>query len=135
MRRTLIITFAVVVLLGGNRAGHPSQTEPSESVKKLMSLKLDYMKNVMQSIIEQDYASIEHYSFRMAVLIGANDWKVIRTEEYNRHTDEFENAVEKLLDSSKHRDIDESASAYINTMLKCVQCHKYVRQFQLESEK
>ena len=135
MRRILIITFAVVVLLGGTRAGRPLQTEPSEPVKKLMSLKLDYMKNVMQSIIEQDFATIEHYSFRMTVLLGANDWKVIRTEEYNRHTDEFENAVEELRDSSKHRDIDESASAYMKTMLKCVQCHKYVSKFQLEAEK
>ncbi len=129
MRRLVMVSITVVALSGGNTASQSTRTEHSEPVRKLMSLKMDYMQHILRSIVEQDFDSIQHYSFRMSVLLGAADWKVIRTEEYNRHTDEFETAVTELRDSSKHRDIDRSALSYAATILKCVQCHKYVDEF------
>jgi hypothetical protein len=135
MRRLVMVSILLVALWGVARASQTTPTEPSEPVRKLMSLKMDYMQSILQSMIVRDFESTQKYSFRMSVLMGAADWRVIRTEEYNRHTDELENAVAELREASKESDLDRATLAYTAAMLKCVQCHEYVGRFQTESER
>jgi len=116
---TIILSFA---------AGTRSQE--SEPVLKVMDLKLEYTHAVLENIIKEDFKKLEELSFQLVVLTGTEDWKVIRTEEYNRHTADFVRAVDALRDTRGHRDINESTKAYIDMTSSCVRCHKYVRDYQ-----
>jgi hypothetical protein len=124
----LFISSCLVILILGLAAGTRSQE--SEPVLKVMDLKLDYAHKVLESIIKQDFKELEDLSFKLVVLTGTEDWKVIRTEEYNRYTADFVRAVKALREAREHKDINESAKAYIDMTLSCVQCHKYVREYQ-----
>lgn len=126
--RRLFISSCLVILILSLVAGTPSQE--SEPVLKVMSLKLDYTHKVLENIIKEDFKKLEELSFQLVVLTGTEDWKVIRTEEYNRHTADFVRAVNALREARGHKDINESTKAYIDMTLSCVQCHKYVREYQ-----
>ena len=48
---------------------------------------------------------------------------------------DFRRAVEALGQTHKGGDIDSAALAYLDMTLRCVQCHKYVREYQTGSDK
>jgi hypothetical protein len=126
MRRFLTLFFTAVLLSG---LATNTRSQESEPVRKVMNLKLDYVQKILISIIKQEFGKLEDLSFQLVVLTGTEDWKVIRSEEYNRHTAEFVRAVEALRGARVHRDIEESAKAYADMTASCVQCHKYVHEY------
>jgi hypothetical protein len=126
MWRLLIASCSAVFVLGLASSTVSQEIEP---VMKVMALKLDYSQKVLESIVKEEFDELEDLSFRLMVLTGTEDWKVIRTEEYNRHTADFVSAVEAFRKARDHKDIDESTKAYIDMTLSCVQCHKYVHEY------
>jgi hypothetical protein len=126
MWRLLIASCSSVLILS---LASSSGSQENEPVMKVMALKLDYAQKVLKSIVTAEFDELEDLSFRLVVLTGTEDWKVIRTEEYNRHTADFVSAVEALRKARDHKDIDESTKAYIEMTLSCVQCHKYVHEY------
>jgi hypothetical protein len=127
MWRILVSSCVVFLVLGFPTSSRPQESEP---VTTVMHLKLDYAQKVLESVIREDFRALEDLSFKLVVLTGTEDWKVIRTEEYNRHTADFVRAVEALRSTRRQRDINESAKAYIDMTLSCVRCHTYVREYQ-----
>jgi hypothetical protein len=127
MRRIILSSSLAILILG---LATVTGSQESDPVEKVMELKLDYTHKVLENIIKQDFIKLEELSFQLVVLTGTEDWKVIRTEEYNRYTADFVGAVEALKEAREHRDINESAKAYNDMTLSCVQCHKYVREYQ-----
>lgn len=121
-----VVTAAIVLFVCA-----PGSTEgPQEdSVKKLMSLKLEYSQKVLESVVREDFEALADLSFKLSVLTGTADWSVVRTEQYNQHTADFRRAVERLRVAPQDHNIDAAAMAYVNMTLQCVQCHKYVREY------
>lgn len=110
------------------------RSQETEPVRKLMNLKMDYMQQLLESIIKQDFQAINDLAFRLGVLAGTEDWKVIRTEEYSRRSADFRGAVEAFQEASKGANIDDAAPAYAAMTLACVHCHKYVREYRTADE-
>ena len=129
MRRAIFISGLLWLMTSGG-AVKSQETEP---VKKLMSLKLDHARTILESIIKQDFQSLKESSFRLGVLTASAGWKVIPTPEYNQNMADFRRAVEALGETHKGGDIDSAALAYLDMTLRCVQCHKYVREYQMGS--
>jgi hypothetical protein len=127
MWRLLIASCSAVLVFGLASSSGSQEIEP---VTKVMTHKLDYTHEMLESIIKEEFSELEDLSFRLVALTGTEDWKVIRTEAYNRHTADFVDAVEAFRKAHDHKDIDESAQAYIDMTLSCVRCHKYVREYQ-----
>lgn len=130
MRRLLFISSLLLLLTSGGTA-KPQETE---SVKKLMNLKLDSTRTILESIIKQDFEILKDSSFRLGVLTASSDWNVIPTSEYRQNMADFRRAVEALGQTPKGGDIDSAALAYLDMTLRCVQCHKYVREYQTGSD-
>ena len=130
MRRAIVIS-SLLLLMTSDGTVKSQETGP---VKKLMSLKLDHARTILESIIKQDFETLKESSFRLGVLTASSDWLVIPTPEYSQNMADFRRAVEALGETHKGGDIDSAALAYLDMTLRCVQCHKYVRAYQTGSE-
>lgn len=110
--------------------GSTVSSQETEPIKKLMNLKLDSARAILESVIKQDFETLKESSFRLGVLTASSDWNVIPTPEYKQNMADFRRAVEALGETPKGGDIDSAALAYVDMTLRCVQCHKYVRAYQ-----
>ncbi len=130
MRRAIFFSSLLWLMTSGGAV----KSQETETVEKLMSLKLDHARTILESIIKQDFETLKGSSFRLGVLTASAGWKIIPTPEYNENMADFRRAVEALGEAPKRGDIDSAALAYLDMTLRCVQCHKYVREYQTGSE-
>ena len=54
-------------------------------------------------------------------------WQVLQTEDYARQSAEFRHSCDRLRKAARERNLDGAALAWMEVTMKCVQCHKYVR--------
>lgn len=54
-------------------------------------------------------------------------WRVTNDMMYRRYSTEFVQAVEELQKEAEENDIDGASMAWVNVTMKCLKCHKWVR--------
>ena len=116
---TAIVTLALVVARGW--------TAPPNQVGDFMRLKLDHSQKVLEGIVLEDYEMISKNAQKLSLLSQASNWQVLQTEEYLQHSGEFRRAADAVSAAAKEKNIDGATLAYMEMTLKCVNCHKYVR--------
>lgn len=114
-----ILTLALVVARGW--------TAPPNQVGDFMRLKLDHSQKVLEGIVLEDYEEISKNAQKLSLLSQASNWQVLQTEEYLQHSGEFRRAADAVSAAAKEKNIDGATLAYMEMTLKCVNCHKYVR--------
>jgi cytochrome c556 len=86
---------------------------------------------VLEGIAVEDFALVGRHAESMAVLSRAAAWQVLQTPEYLRHSAEFEQASQKLVQSARDKNLDGATLAYVQMALSCVNCHKHVRSVKM----
>jgi cytochrome c556 len=81
----------------------------------------------MEGLALADYDLIARGAHDLALASQASSWEVLQTEDYARQSREFRRACESLRAAAKDRNLDGAALAWMEVTLKCIQCHKYVR--------
>jgi cytochrome c556 len=107
----------------------PAADEPGEpdKVAVFMRAKLGHSQNVLEGLAVEDYELIEKGAHDLALASQASSWQVLQTEDYARHSDEFRRSCNALRAAAKARNLDGAALAWMEVTMKCIQCHKYVR--------
>jgi len=59
---------------------------------------------------------------------AATDAMVMQTAEYRERSNEFRRTVNAITDAARKKNLEAAALAYVDATLKCVSCHKYIRQ-------
>ena len=132
MSRPLVITFALSVIVAATwlvRAQPPVATE-KDGLKVFMQLKLDHSKSVLEGLALEDYDSIAKNAQALSLLSLESTWNVISTQEYLQHSQDFRRAVKKITEAAHEKNVDRATLGYVDLTLRCVECHKYVRQTQ-----
>ncbi len=127
-----LITLAVVVpgvLMSRPplAAQEPSGGDKPNDVSIFMRAKLGHAQLVMEGLALADYDLIARGSHDLALASQASSWEVLQTEDYARQSREFRRACESLRSAAKDKNLDGAALAWMEVTLKCIQCHKYVR--------
>ena len=52
---------------------------------------------------------------------------MLQTEEYLKQSGDFRRAADALTKAAQEKNVDGAALAYLDMTMKCVNCHKYVR--------
>jgi Spy/CpxP family protein refolding chaperone len=134
MKRLSIIGIACSVLLACLLAPLAlSQKADKPDVKDFMRGKLTHMQKVLEGITIEDYDLIRKEANQLSLLSHATEWRVLVTPEYQQHSAEFRRAVQSVVDAAKKKNLDGAALAYVDTTMKCVTCHKYVRSVRMAS--
>ena len=118
--------LAVVVVFARPPAAAEPTVEP-DKVAAFMRAKLGHAQNVLEGLAVEDFDLIERGAQDLALASQASSWQVLQTADYARHSDEFRRSSNALRAAAKARNLDGAALAWMEVTMKCIQCHKYVR--------
>ena len=74
---------------------------------------------------------IAKHSQAISLLCEDELWAVLKTPEYQERSNEFRRSVNTITDAARKKNLEAATLAYVDATLKCVSCHKYVRQTQI----
>jgi hypothetical protein len=92
-----------------------------------MRVKLDHAQQLLAAIALEDYESISRHSQKISLLTEDENWRVLQTIDYRRHSDDFRRASNAVTDAARKKNLDGAVLAYMQMTMHCVQCHKHVR--------
>jgi len=109
---------------GGLTAGEPPRPD---QVAAFMRAKLAHSQDVLEGLAVEDFDLIDKGAQRLSLASEDASWQVLQTEDYARQSAEFRRSCDSLRKAAKARNLDGAALAWMEVTMKCVQCHKYVR--------
>ncbi len=121
-----LVTVAVLAAIGTVPAADGPAVEP-DKVAAFMRAKLGHADRVLEGLAVADFALIERAAQELSLASLDSNWQVLQTEDYARHSDEFRRSCNALRAAAKARNLDGAALAWMEVTMKCIQCHKYVR--------
>jgi len=127
---TLVAVAVVVPAVSMSRpplAQEPTVGDKPNDVAIFMRAKLGHAQLVLEGLALADYDLIARGAHDLALASQASSWQVLQTEDYARQSREFRRVCESLRSAAKDKNLDGSALAWMEVTLKCIQCHKYVR--------
>jgi hypothetical protein len=139
MTKAWVIVAAVAVGLGTLALAGRSQTKDSPAPKGdkkeptptsnqlLMRDKLKYANGALDGLAVGDFDKVAEGAKMMRMISRAASWHVLDSEEYDRHSKNFQEQAADLERHAKEKNLDAAALDYMRISLTCVQCHKYVR--------
>lgn len=125
----LVATTLVVGTIAATSQQRTTAAPPpqADQTAAFMRAKLTHSQHVLEGLAVEDYDLIAKGAQQLALASQASDWQVLQTEDYIRHSSEFRRACDSLGAAAKAKNLDGAALAWMEVTLKCVQCHRYVR--------
>jgi hypothetical protein len=120
----LLVLLAAIPLVSGHGA------EPKK-VDEIMRLKLKHTQTVLEGLAMKDFRKIGKNADELLFLTKEEEWKVLRTADYENYSNEFRRNVEGLIKNAKDENLDACALCYVEMTLACVKCHKHVREVRM----
>jgi hypothetical protein len=121
---TLLLLLAAIPLVNGHGA------EPKK-VSEIMQQKLKHAQKVLEGITMKDFKKISKSADELLFLTKEEEWKVLRTPDYENYSNEFRRNVQGLMKNAKDENLDGCALSYVELTLTCVKCHKHVREVRM----
>ena len=96
-----------------------------------MALKLKHAERVLEAVALADFDTMAKESQALSLLSQEAAFNVLMTAEYAQQSLEFRRAADALTRAAKAKNIDAAALAYVDMTMKCVNCHKHVRDVRM----
>lgn len=135
-----IVFMGFALAQGDKKADKKKSKEPSKKtsepvetndVHEFMQMKLDHSKGILEGLVVEDYDKIAKNAQDLSLLSQAASWQVLQTPDYLQHSLEFRRSADTLTEAAKKKNLDGSALAFMEVTMKCVNCHKYVRNVKM----
>ena len=125
----LIGVAAAVAMLAvaGPRLTAADATVQPDQVARFMRAKLSHSQDVLEGLAVEDFDLIDKGAQQLSLVSEDAGWQVLQTEDYARQSAEFRRSCDSLRKAAKAKNLDAAALAWMEVTMKCVQCHKYVR--------
>jgi hypothetical protein len=116
--------WATSILTGIVRSQEPRI--PLET-RNFMRAKLLHSQKILEGLATENYDLVTKHAQEMSLLSLESQWNVLRTQEYVEQSADFRHAIAKLIEAADAKKIDATTLGYVDVTLKCIHCHKYVR--------
>lgn len=117
-----LITGAILLGAASNTAS------ADDKLSAFMKAKLGHSGKILEALTREDFELLGKNSQAMSLLCEDETWMVLQTPEYRERSNEFRRSVNAITEAARHKNLDAATLAYVDATLKCVACHKYVRQ-------
>lgn len=123
---------AALACLAAAAAGVPlaiaaqATTEPDQ-VAPFMRVKLAHSQDVLEGLAVEDFDLIDRGAQQLSLTSEDASWQVLQTEDYARMSADFRRSCDRLREAAREKNLDGAALAWMEVTMKCVQCHKYIR--------
>ena len=110
--------------------------EPVGGLHRFMRQKMQASNLILEGLCMDDLKAVEAGTQSLLKMPSEAKWRVSNDMMYRRYSNEFVQAVEELQKEAEENDIDGASMAWVNVTMKCLKCHKWVRNTVLaDSEK
>jgi hypothetical protein len=106
----------------------PTASASEGDLSTFMKVKLRHAEKVLEGLATEDYELIVKNSQAMSLLCEDELWSVLKTPEYHERSREFRRSVDSITEAARGKNLEAAALSYVDCTMKCVSCHKYVRQ-------
>ncbi|MFM7108988.1 MAG: hypothetical protein ACKOZU_10420 [Planctomycetaceae bacterium] len=97
-----------------------------------MRAKLAHSATVLEGLSLEDYDLIGKGAQQLELVSQDASWQVLQTEDYARHSEAFRRACDGLRRAAREKNLDAAVLCWMDVTMKCVQCHRYVRDVERE---
>ena len=123
----LATACVTAALLLGTSQAEEAPAVKTDDVGPFMRAKLSHSQDVLEGLALEDYEMIARGAQELSLASQASSWQVLQTEDYARQSAEFRRSCDTLRKAAKDHNLDGAALAWMDVTMKCVQCHRYVR--------
>lgn len=118
-----------LAIIGLPLAATSSAQEPgrADDVAAFMRAKLGHSSEVLEGLALEDFVKIGRGAHNLSLASQAASWQVLQTEDYARMSADFRRSCDSLRAAAKAENLDAAALAWMEVTMKCIQCHRYVR--------
>jgi hypothetical protein len=120
------VMLLAVVPAPGIRGQTVTEAKPDD-VAFFMRAKLGHSQHVLEGLTLADFDLIARGAKELSLASQASSWEVLQTADYARQSSEFRRSCDLLHRAAEEKNLDGAALAWMEVMMKCIQCHKYVR--------
>lgn len=135
MRTLKIICTICVLATVGSACFVPQEVRAEDDLSAFMKAKLRHAEQVLEGLATEDYELIAKSSQAMSLLCEDELWAVLQTPEYRERSLEFRRSVDAITEAARKKNLEAAALSYVDSTLKCVSCHKYVRTAQAKTRR
>jgi hypothetical protein len=123
--RNVTFLLSALLLFVGILNGHGAD---DKKLEQLMRKKLTHSQKVLEGIVLNDYDKIADNAQELILVSKAAEWRVLKTPQYEMHSNEFRRSAENVVQAAKNKNLDGATLAYMEMTMVCVRCHKHVRE-------
>lgn len=123
----LLFAASVLSLAAADSRSQAASPPEADKVAVFMRAKLAHADQVLEGLAVEDYELIERAAQELSLASLDSNWQVLQTEDYVRQSAEFRRSCDALKKAAQEKNLDGATLAWVEVTLKCVQCHKYVR--------
>jgi hypothetical protein len=100
---------------------------------EFMRRKLEASGQILEGLVTEDSALLLKGAKVLVEMSSAEKWQVQHNVMYKQYSAEFQAAAKKLVEAAEKENFDGAALKWIDTTMKCMECHKFVRGAKLAS--
>lgn len=127
-RTELVIALGIAVAVIGPAVATLAQTATQpDQVAPFMRIKLTHSQDVLEGLAVEDFDLIDRGAQQLSLTSEDASWQVLQTEDYARMSADFRRSCDRLREAARGKNLDGAALAWMEVTMKCVQCHKYIR--------
>ena len=124
----VLLLGGLIVLVSWQSYGRSQSPAKKDPIKPVMERKLGHAKSLLEALATEDFPSISRNAQSLSLLSLESSWNTIVTEEYLKQSNAFRNSLESIRDGAKSKNIDRATLGYVDMTIRCVECHKYLKQ-------
>ena len=137
--RLSITLGALAVVAGWAIMGTEKAVSQDQSKKKLpdakrdleqstfMRKKLEASGQILEGLTTENAEMIARGAKTLVEMSAAEKWQVQHDVMYRQFSGEFQRSAKSLLDAAEKKNFDAAALKWMDTTMKCLECHKFVR--------
>ena len=100
-----------------------------------MRKKLEASSQILEGLTSEDAKLIIKGAKALVEMSAAEKWQVRNDVMYRQFSGEFQRSAKSLLEAAEKENYDAAALKWIDTTMKCLECHKFVRGTRLAEGK
>lgn len=94
---------------------------------KFMRKKLEASNQILEGLTTENAGLITQGARVLAEMSAAEQWNVQNDVLYKDYSNNFQRTATALRDAAETNNFDAAALKWFDTTMKCIECHKYVR--------
>jgi hypothetical protein len=119
----------IAALPGQEKKADPADARKPDpkKVQELMRRKLASSQQILEGLALNDLDKVSKNADELIRVRKEAAWKVLRTDQYELWSEEFQRSAESLVKAARDRNLESAKLNYLSMTLACFHCHTYVR--------